>query len=101
VYSILTPSDAVVTAAAFLQRDWSYGCAIATTPHSFRIDSGNENYVWFVFECGHTDGSRWLIAATRYGQTCHCATVNIEDLKPAAQAASDENERRLAELGGS
>jgi hypothetical protein len=96
--TILTPSDAVIAAAYFLQNEWRiHGMSLATTSTSFSVDSGNTNYVWYVFEAGHTDGSRWLIAATRYGHTCHTDRDDMTDLKRAAQERADENERKLME----
>jgi hypothetical protein len=74
-------TDAVISAAAYLERDWGHGRFIVS------VESGPDRSA--ILECGHGDGSRWYIAATRWGNTMHADTREEIDALLAAKVASE------------
>lgn len=65
--SNLIPVDAVQSAANHLAREWGdVGYSIGAGEWTSWGNGGV-----YTFECGHSDGSRWFIAADRWG---NCAS---------------------------
>jgi hypothetical protein len=63
--------EVMAAAASYLSREWGeYGYTLCLVDIVSSSDVG-------VFECAHFDGSRWNIAADRYGNAIKLSGVGI------------------------
>ena len=73
------PCEATAAAASYLSREWGENRTLGFVGTHHEPDAR-----WYVFQCMAGDGSRWLIASDRWGNTRDWSNAREEEKQLAA-----------------